>query len=173
MHKYRITKYNPLFRDAEGSFTRDDWTSISDIGKMFDNQELTIEMYKKTEDSYIKAVHLTMDFLNLPHLHARNIIKSFPDDQFLALINDNIELYPKDMLHYYFSNVNKTGKITYEDVSKHCRLQLREDLGSALFYPRKCKLFIGYDYLMSVHSHIQLDPIFESIQNLGLFVEEF
>ncbi|MBH0173622.1 hypothetical protein IHV09_08640 [Fictibacillus sp. 23RED33] len=172
MHKYRITKYNPLFRDAEGRFTRDEWTSISDIGKVFENQELTIEMYKKTEDSYIKAVHLTMDFLNLPHLHARNIIKSFHDNQFLALINDNIELYPKDMLQYYFST-NNNEKITHEDIDKHCRLQLREAWGSALFYPQKCKLFIGYDYLMSIHSHIPLDPIFQSIQNLGLFVEEF
>jgi len=172
MHKYRITKYNPLFRDAEGRFNRDDWTSISDIGKVFDNQVLTIVMYKKTEDSYIKAVHLTMDFLNLPYLHAKNIIKSFPDDQFLALINDNIKLYPKDMLHYYFST-NKNEKITHEDIDKHCRFQLREDVGSALIYPQKFKLFIGYDYLMSVHSHIQLDPIFQTIQNLGLFVEEF
>lgn len=172
MYKYRITKYNPLFRDAEGRFTRDYWTSISDIGKVFENQELTIEMYKKTEDSYIKAVHLTMDFLNLPHLYARNIIKSFPDDQFLTEIKAYMELYPNDLLHYYFST-NNNEKITYEHIDKHCRLQLREDLGSVVFYPRKCKLFIGYDYLMSIHSHIPLDPIFQSIQNLGLFVEEF
>ena len=32
---YRITKYNPEFRDEEGRYILDEWTSVTDIGKEF------------------------------------------------------------------------------------------------------------------------------------------
>jgi hypothetical protein len=35
------------------------------------------------------------------------------------------------------------------------------------------KVFIGYDYLMGVHTSKCLDPIISSIEELGLYVEEF
>jgi hypothetical protein len=73
MYKYRITKYNPIYRDPEGKYTIEDWTAISDIGKVFNNQRLTIESYKETEDKYIKAIYVTMDFLNIPYLTAKDI----------------------------------------------------------------------------------------------------
>lgn len=31
MAAYRVTKYNPMYRDREGRFLRDDWTSASEI----------------------------------------------------------------------------------------------------------------------------------------------
>ena len=34
MFEYRITKYNPIFR-VNGIYTRDDWTSICDVGKKY------------------------------------------------------------------------------------------------------------------------------------------
>jgi hypothetical protein len=39
MYKYRITKYNPIYRDPEGKYTIEDWTAISDIGKVFNNSK--------------------------------------------------------------------------------------------------------------------------------------
>ena len=33
MKKYRITKYNPIYRDDEGKYLIDEWTSYTDIGK--------------------------------------------------------------------------------------------------------------------------------------------
>ena len=30
MNYYRITKYNPEFRNEQGFYTKNDWTSISD-----------------------------------------------------------------------------------------------------------------------------------------------
>jgi hypothetical protein len=91
---------------------------------------------------------------------------------FFSLIDEVRGLYPNDILDYY-SNIINVVNVSYEDVDRHCRLLLREDIGSALFYHRKFRLFIGYDFLMGVHSSKKLDPIINSIHELGLFIEEF
>jgi hypothetical protein len=31
--KFRISKYDPQYRNNRGSYMRDDWTSVSDFGK--------------------------------------------------------------------------------------------------------------------------------------------
>ena len=51
MLEYRITKYDSANRVAE-RYVVDDWTSFSDIGKRFNNVELTYEKYLKTETAY-------------------------------------------------------------------------------------------------------------------------
>lgn len=53
MYKYRISKYNPLTVDENGDY-KEDWTAISDIGKSFDGETLTVAKYVEVEDSYIK-----------------------------------------------------------------------------------------------------------------------
>jgi hypothetical protein len=50
-----------------------------------------------------------MDFLNLPYLTAKNMIRSFSDDLFFSLIDEVRGLYPNDILHYY-SNINNVKK---------------------------------------------------------------
>ena len=36
MKEYRISKYDPQFR-VNGAYQKNEWTSISDIGKVFDD----------------------------------------------------------------------------------------------------------------------------------------
>ena len=60
MIEYRVTKYNPAFRDARGAYTGDDWTSFSDIGKSFAGVVLTEAEYQRVEQAYIST---TLAFL--------------------------------------------------------------------------------------------------------------
>ncbi|MFL0507599.1 hypothetical protein ACH0B5_17895 [Ureibacillus sp. 179-F W5.1 NHS] len=32
-YQWRITKYNPAFRDQDGAYMKDEWISSSDIGQ--------------------------------------------------------------------------------------------------------------------------------------------
>lgn len=50
MKKYSITKYSRTISSKE------EWTSISDIGKIYDGFILDEKEYKKVEDSYVRAV---------------------------------------------------------------------------------------------------------------------
>jgi len=33
--EYRVTKYDPAWRDASGAYIVDEWTSVTDIGRAF------------------------------------------------------------------------------------------------------------------------------------------
>lgn len=57
MFKYRISKYNPKFRNKEGVYTRNEWTAYSDIGEKFDDGILTETKYLKVEKFYIDFIY--------------------------------------------------------------------------------------------------------------------
>lgn len=172
MYKYRITKYNPLFRNDEGIYLKEDWTAISDIGKVFNGKELTIESYKKTEDSYITVIHSIMEYLNVPYLTVTDVTRSFPLEMFKNIMSKYHELYSDEMIEYY-SREKNNDTLEKESIDVFCRLLLREDIGSKIFYDRKMKIFIGYDYLMSIHTSKSLDSMISLIEELGLYVEDF
>ncbi len=58
MKKYRITKYAPDNRDAEGRYTTNEWTDISDIGRAFEGMILDSDEYLKVEQKYLFAIYL-------------------------------------------------------------------------------------------------------------------
>lgn len=53
MNYYRVTKYSPAYRDERGFYTRDEWTSYSDIGETFSGVLLTKNDYLEVEKHYI------------------------------------------------------------------------------------------------------------------------
>jgi len=55
INQFRITKYNPLFRDEEGHYLIDEWTDYSDVGQIFKGKELTYDEYVKVEKRYISV----------------------------------------------------------------------------------------------------------------------
>lgn len=173
MYKYRITKYNPSFRDDNGAYLKDDWTAISDIGRSFDEGKLTPNEYKKNEDAYIIAIHLIMDYLSVPYLIITNVDIPDPTDEiFQKRIKKFREFYTEEMLDYY-SKAKNNDKLNKEKVDFHCRFMLREDIYSEVHYPRKMKVFIAYDYLMGIHTSKSLKPIFPLLKKQGLYIEDF
>ncbi len=61
MYTYRITKYNPKFRNAKGSYLRDVWTQFSDIGEKFNGKTLTKKEYIKVENAYVVTLQSFLD----------------------------------------------------------------------------------------------------------------
>ena len=52
MFVFRVTKYNPAYRDRRGSYLRDEWTSGDNIGRVFTGEVLTPDAYQRVEDVY-------------------------------------------------------------------------------------------------------------------------
>ena len=52
MRQYRITKYDPKYR-VNGAYTRDEWTSISDVGKTYDGRPFNMADYERAEQQHI------------------------------------------------------------------------------------------------------------------------
>ncbi len=56
MHYYRLTKYNPKFRDAKGHYKKDEWTYYEQIGQAFGDSTFTRTEYLATEKRYIECI---------------------------------------------------------------------------------------------------------------------
>jgi len=55
LFEYRVTKYDPANRDAQGAYTREEWSAVSDIGHAFAGVVLTEPEYQRVEDAYVLA----------------------------------------------------------------------------------------------------------------------
>lgn len=53
MNEYRVTKYNPEFRNEYDHYIRDEWTNFKQIGDPFSGVVLTLDEYKRVEDAYV------------------------------------------------------------------------------------------------------------------------
>jgi len=53
MFQYRLTKYDPTYRNHDGSYTKESWTSVSDIGTEFEGETLNKEKYLQIETEYV------------------------------------------------------------------------------------------------------------------------
>jgi nucleoside-triphosphatase len=51
--EYRVTKYDPAFRDRAGRYLREEWTSVGDIGRSFGGVVLTREEYRRVEVAHV------------------------------------------------------------------------------------------------------------------------
>lgn len=55
MHEYRVTKYDPQYRDKDsGAYLRQEWTSIADVGKTYDGVAFTLNDYERAEQRHIR-----------------------------------------------------------------------------------------------------------------------
>lgn len=171
MKKYNISKYNPELKDRDGKYLKDDWTAISDIGKIFDGKKLSSEDYLEIESNYIKAIYEILDFYKLKSLDVQDVQKSFRHDRFIEIINERKVVYDEDLLNFY-NNLESIKILEHQEIGLFCRLLLREDIGAKIFYPRKLKIFVCYDYLIGIHSSRSIEKVIPRIKDLGLFVEE-
>lgn len=73
MPGFRLTKYDPRLRDADGAYRVDDWTSISDVGRIFAGRALTADDYQRVEDAYVAAISAAHEDCGAPALFARDV----------------------------------------------------------------------------------------------------
>ena len=177
MNRYRLSKYNPAYRDADGSYTKEEWTSISDIGKTFEGVTLQLEDYMHVEDAYIASFQLIMDechvsSLQVTYLEKRGYPLSHVDERFIH----PEDLYPCKMRDFY-KKVKVGTVLTGWRIEYMIRLMLRENVYAHLVYkdtlhPNKAfKVFVGYDYLASVHTPNNLYALNGALSSNRMYLE--
>lgn len=166
MKKYSITKYSRTISSKE------EWTSISDIGKIYDGFILDEKEYKKVEDSYVRAVLEVASYMGIEYFRIKNVFR-WKDLRKDIKGNTILEkLYSQSMLKIY-EGITNESIINKETLCDLLRLELREDIGGLLYVPYRLKIFIGDDYMMGVHVSKSLENIFEKISNLGLNIYQY
>ena len=145
MIEYRITKYNPQNR-VNGEYQVHEWTSISDIGKLFDGVVLTYNQYIKIEEAYIDCCIELLQKSNVSELAVCN--PEYYDDKIV---------FPK-LLH------------TESDIRKVIMCCLREKcwvkLETSSFF-----IHFGYDYYMYISTDLPCSLVEETAKKHSLFCE--
>lgn len=158
MFNWRVTKYNNIKRNLDGSYPDNEWTSYSDIDK-----NVTYQDYFFTEKLYIQAVLMFMKCNQIDHLMVAGLEKP---------INWEYDPHSKDELLRLFDKINNDLKINTAQVSHLIQLVLREKLWCKLVSP---KMFVhfGWDYYMYIGSAKQCMSAIAQIQKSGLYVEQY
>jgi hypothetical protein len=168
MVSWRITKYDPAYRDGQGEYQKNEWTSCYDIGKPYGGKEFTVNDYMAVENAYIDAVLLFAKGSGITTLTIRCLEKH----------NRNIDLgknplaYTEEMVEL-FENLREGDVLEIKDIERLCRLVLREQLWCKLESGNKMFVHFGYDYYMYIGSLSKPEGIARLVEELGLFIEEF
>jgi hypothetical protein len=168
---YRITKYDPRYRNIYGVYIRDDWTTYSDVGKFFHHKKLTFKTYQKVEDAYVNAILLFMECLNVSSLTVLTLqLASMKGCLNGSEYNKGNLLLTKETLKLIDSL--KTGiSVDKNVIITLARLNLREflwcNLGTTNMYVHFC-----WDLYMYLGSMILCNTAIQKITDSGLFIEE-
>jgi hypothetical protein len=153
-YQYRVTKYNPEYRDSRtGGYLKDEWTAISDVGKEYDGRIFTNEEYDLVEDAYVKAVLSFMDDVGVENLKLVNLWNGnkFQDNKIKIKENESYNC---------------------ENLSALTRLMLRETIGGKLIN-KNMFVHFGYDYYMYVGVNKEPNKALKAVRDLGLYAERF
>lgn len=145
-HWWRITRYDPSRRDERGAFPVSAWTSIADVGTVFDGVELTLDEYERVEASYVDAVTAFAEESGVEVLHVRSLESGdgLRDGEALSLAS------ARDVV----------------------RRMLREDVICRLEAPNNgFAVHAGFDLYMYVGSTRPCPCAEQRTRSLGLFVE--
>lgn len=157
MFGWRITKYNPQYRDDRGAYLKDEWICYSDIGEAFEDKIFTLAEYLKTENAYIQAILLFMEDLNVNSLRISSLEKDGKCPK--KVLVDDIEI------------VNNMD-VARKDIIPIIQLILRKKIWCK-FETKEMYVHFGYDYYMYIGSIKRpSDSTIEKIEQMGLFVEE-
>ena len=146
MTTYRITKYNPSYRDKDDAYTRKEWTSISDIGTTFGDSKISIQDYFITENKYINCILELLKLANISTLQV-NVLESmhgcWKDGQMLSI----------------------------PEIILFCRQCLRETIWGKL---KGNNFFIhfGYDFYSYIGTDIPKDAVVQVCEANSLYCEK-
>lgn len=162
--KIKISKYNSAFFDGNGKYLINEWTSISDIGKIYSGQEFTLDEYLEMEERYINIVNeftkqtLSSFKFKLTKIEKYTISKINMADEALMSLHDWVE----DGKTYFFE---------IENLPNILKLFLREDLWGEIILENKAKIFVGYDYYLYIETDFFEESFLKYINGNNLFYE--
>jgi len=147
LYKYRISKYDGKFRQ-NGVYVKDEWTSIHDIGRIFNGAVLTRAEYERVEQSYLAVIQEICEKTNVCDM----LVCSLEDPFTICTYSEGDRLI----------DVN-----TIVTVAQDC---LQEKYWCKLETDTLCFHF-GYDYYLYVISSLDFHNITRLVNKNGLFVE--
>ncbi|HEX6673916.1 MAG TPA: hypothetical protein VF486_02670, partial [Actinomycetes bacterium] len=167
MDWYRICKYDPAFRDGTGAYQRDEWTSVSDIGRTFDGVTLDASTYLATETAYVRAIR---EFMTDAGVTMLRVAALEPPPDLDPLVK--YQLPDAEPLARLAHEIRDGMELSGTELDLACRLNLREVLWCRLEQPARLVVETSYDYYLHIGTAATSERAITKVHELGLFVHE-
>lgn len=158
MHEFRVTKFNPALRAADGTYQGSTWTSVADIGKRFSGSDLTAEAYLATEHLYIRAIEEALRLAGLDRLRVTDL------DSYGAAQPPNLPPLGLGFLDA------RTEDLSPMESTTVAQAVLRELAWAKLAGDNGFYVHFGWDYYMYIGGTA---PQLANLSSPGMFVEPF
>jgi len=156
LNYWRITKYDPLKRNADGSYLdHEEWTCFSEVGT-----KISMEEYEATEEKYINTITTFMTEMGLNRVYV------------IALEQRSDEI-KHQKANEFLSKIWIGKAVTAQEVRELVKLTLRNAIWCKLGYKKKFFVHFGYDYYMYIGASEDCTEAIEVVKETGLFVEDF
>ncbi|PEL14287.1 hypothetical protein [Bacillus sp. AFS017336] len=163
-YQWRVTKYNPDFRNEDGSYSlTEEWTCLSEIGKIIYGKEFTLDEYLQVEAAYVETI---INFLEESGINSLRILK-------LSILNISEEDKKSSLYETEFDELilNEDMVVNIGEIRLICKMVLRNFLGCELYLKDKFFVHFGWDYYMYIGSYVDCLSAMQYAQNNRLFAE--
>lgn len=164
MHSWRVTKYNPIYRNELGHYKKDEWIAVSDIGDEFDGTVLTAGEYLRVENLYVNAVHEFLEYNKIDRLTVSLLEKWTMRRQ---------RIRPSREMKRIYRSIKNNDEVGISKLPDIISLILRDVIWCRLIYNDTMFVHFGWDYYMYIGSKHRCAKAINNIEKSGLFVEEF
>ena len=156
MYSWRVTKYNPVNRDSEGSYLHsEEWTCFSEVGT-----KVSMKEYLSMEQKYIKAIRSFMSEMRLNKLY-------------LHALEQWSEEVKNQHANEFLSKIWIGNALTIQEVEELTRLTLRNATWCKLGYNKQFYVHFGYDFYMYIGVFRECTNAIHEVTRSGLFVETY
>jgi hypothetical protein len=162
--QWRVTKYNPDFRDENGYYTLiEEWTCPSEIGETINGNEFTLDEYLQVEVAYINSV---ITFIEESSINSLRILQLECD---ISEDDKTSPLYEKEFEELILKEDSMVNK---NEIRLICKMVLRNFLWCKLYSKDNFFIHFGWDYYMFIGSNVNCLSAIEFATNNGLYVEQ-
>ncbi|NNU33980.1 hypothetical protein HK413_07110 [Mucilaginibacter sp. S1162] len=163
MERLRISKYDPKYRDANGYYTKDEWTEYYQIDEFFTTEEIAYNEYLIVEDKYVTAI--------TAFFKINDCIKIEISDKEFKLTNDKLSDGHNTYLLNTFQNIQTKSIIEFDDLEPVIRLILRGFFwGKLRCLIKDISVEFGYDFYIYFNSMSFSADLIKEVNDLGLYI---
>ena len=173
MHKYRITKYDPQYRDEQGIYSREDWTSYSDIGKTYSGKLFGKDDYINTEKLYCHTVISILQICGIKEVIVEDLESRFSVDEIKQMLRlKGLDLSNKEEV--IITSLCNGNKVHINNLQLYLKLILRECFWCKFAdADLLIQIEFGYDYYIYLNSRTIISHEFISdCKKDGIFIEK-
>lgn len=176
MNRYRITRYNPKYRDKNGIFLLDTWTSWADIGRKYEeygNNVLTLKEYLLTETQYVQVILDILKIKNVKKLKIQQLEKYRTVFDSARLLKSK-DIFLNEDEKYIISSVENNKEYYLKDIEKVITLILRDCFWCILqALDVNLRVKFGYDLYVYIECDYIDEKLFDSFDKLYIEKTDF